>query len=58
MFCSIFIGIIVVEAVSKYYWRVLNVHLKRPPRSIVSPICFELNRMENGNKDSSSEAYL
>ncbi len=42
----------------KYYWSMLNVVLKKSPISFISPICSQLNRLENGNTDSSSEAHL
>jgi hypothetical protein len=29
--------------------------LKKPPRRIISPICFQLYLEENGNEDSSSK---
>jgi hypothetical protein len=41
-----------VEAIKKYYWRVFNE--KKSPINIISPNCFQLNHMKNGNKDSSS----
>jgi hypothetical protein len=40
------------------FWRMFNFILKKSLKSIISPICFQLNCMENGNKDSSSEAHL
>ncbi len=39
-------------------WRVLNVILTKSLIIIISLICFLPNRMENGNKDSSSKAHL
>ncbi len=50
-----------VETILKYNKIVLNVTFKKSPISIISTnilFCFQLNRMENGNKDSSSEANL
>jgi hypothetical protein len=38
----------VVKAMLKYNWRVLNLILKKSLISIISPICFQLNRGENG----------
>jgi hypothetical protein len=47
----------VVEAILKYYWRVFSCDLEEISMvSIIFPICFQLNRVENGNEDSSSEA--
>ncbi len=40
----------VVEAILEYYWRVLNVILKKSRISIISPIFFQLNRVENDKK--------
>jgi hypothetical protein len=37
---------------------VINVILKKSPVSLFSPICFQRDRIENGNKDSTSEAHL
>jgi hypothetical protein len=38
----------VVESILKYYWRVLNAILNKYPLSIISLICFQLNRGEIG----------
>ncbi len=32
--------------------------LKTSPISIISPICVQINHLENGNKGTSSEAHL
>jgi hypothetical protein len=47
-----------VEAILIYYWRVLSMIWKKSSTSFISPIYFWLNHRENGNEDSSSEAYL
>jgi hypothetical protein len=46
------------EAILKYYWRVLYVILKKSPISIISPICFRLNRGEKGKYNISSKKDL
>jgi hypothetical protein len=40
---SLFIEIFWDEAISEYYWRVLNVILKNSPISIISPISYVSN---------------
>ncbi len=44
-------------SVVEYYWRELNVIVKKSPISIISPICFQPNHGENCNKNSSWAAY-
>jgi hypothetical protein len=48
----------VVEAMLHYNWRVLNCNFEESPISIISIICFQLKRAENGIKDSLSKALL
>jgi hypothetical protein len=48
----------VVEAILNIIGECLVVIWKKSPKSIISPICFQLNGVENGNEDSSSEAHL
>jgi hypothetical protein len=43
-----------VEAILKYYWRGLNVILNKFPKSIISRICFQLNRGEKEKCNISS----
>ncbi len=38
-----------VGFILKYYWRVLNMILQKSPISIISSICFQFNRGENGH---------
>jgi hypothetical protein len=45
----------VVEVILKSYRRLFNVILKKYPISYISPICFQLNRGENGKYNSSSK---
>ncbi len=47
-----------VDAIFKHYWRVLTVILKKSSKSFISLKCFQFNRIENENKNCSSEAHL
>jgi hypothetical protein len=47
-----------IEAILKYYWRVLNVILNKSPKIIISPICFQLNSGENDKYNISSRNIL
>jgi hypothetical protein len=48
----------IVEAILKYYWRVLNVILKKSQKIIISPIHLQLHRGENGKCNSSSKNHF
>jgi hypothetical protein len=40
------------------YWRVFNSDLEMFQTSIISPVCFHLNRRENDKCNSPSEEHL
>jgi hypothetical protein len=48
----------VVEIILKFYWKVLNMILNKSLNSIISQLCFQLNRGENGKYNISSNNDL